>query len=92
MDPEMKELLKKNLALSKENNELLLKMRKVQRWNQIGKNIYWAFVIFFALGAYYYIRPYIGKVDAMYQQLMTNLGDFKNLGTTFTNFDRLKLK
>ena len=62
MDSEIKELLKANLELSKENNEMLRKVRRVQKRAYAAKIAYWVIVLLLTLGAYYYIQPYIQKV------------------------------
>ena len=61
MDPELKQLLEENLRLSKENNVLLLKIRNIQRWAQITKILYWFVIIAAAVGALYFIKPYLGE-------------------------------
>ena len=52
MDPETKQLLEENIKLSKENNELLLKLYRIQRWAQITRIIYWFLIIGFSVGAF----------------------------------------
>lgn len=86
MDSETKELLKANLELSKENNVLLKKIRKVQKRIQVTKTVYWVIVILVALGAYYYVKPYVGRVESFYNQAAANLEEFKNFGSAFSNF------
>ncbi|MFA6251507.1 MAG: hypothetical protein WC603_02690 [Candidatus Paceibacterota bacterium] len=66
MDPEVKNLLEENLKLSKENNELLLKIRSIQRWQQITRIFYWVAIIGVSFGALYYLKPYLGNVMNLY--------------------------
>ncbi len=66
MDPEVKHLLEENLKLSKENNELLIKIRSVQRWSQITRIFYWFLIIGITVGAFYFIKPYLGNLLNIY--------------------------
>ena len=52
MDPESKQLLK-------ENNDMLKKVVRYQKWNQIYRALYWGIIIFSSFGAYYFIQPYL---------------------------------
>ena len=49
---ENNELLKNLLILSEENNSLILKVRKYQKWNNTFKFIYWTIIILAALGLF----------------------------------------
>lgn len=66
MDPEVKNLLEENLKLSKVNNELLLKIRSVQKWAQITRIFYWVAIIGASFGALYYLKPYLGNLMNVY--------------------------
>jgi hypothetical protein len=66
MDPEVKKLLEENLKLSKENNIMLLKIRSVQRWAQITRIFYWFIIIGITIGAFYFIKPYLGNLLNIY--------------------------
>jgi hypothetical protein len=73
VDPDIKNLLEENLRLSKENNELLLKVRRVQRWSQISRIFYWIIIIGISFGAFYFIQPYIGNLLNVYTKGVLNL-------------------
>ena len=66
MDPEVKNLLEENLKISKENNVMLLKIRSVQRWAQITRIFYWVLIIAITIGAFYFIKPYLGNLLNIY--------------------------
>lgn len=75
MDPETKELIKANLQLSQENNDLLTDLvwhQKVSRWLGYFK---WVIVIGSALGALYYLQPMIDKLWGTYQELLGTVSD-----------------
>lgn len=82
MDPEVKILLKENLKLSKENNELLKKVRGFQKWSQTAKAIYWFIIIAFAFGAWYFVQPYL-------ETLLSSLGAISGAGSSIANIENL---
>lgn len=75
MNPEERELLTTTYKLTSENNEILHSLRRAQRWQAVWSFIRWALVIGSALGAYYYLQPYLDKLFNLYQ----NLPDFNLL-------------
>ena len=93
MDQDVKHLLEENLRLSKENNELLLKIRSVQRWGQITRIFYWFIIIGVTIGAFYYIKPYLGNLLNVYSggvSGINNISDItKNLNNGQTNIQDL---
>ncbi|MEY2671586.1 MAG: hypothetical protein RL687_3 [Candidatus Parcubacteria bacterium] len=66
MDQDIKKLLEENLELSKENNELLKKVRNTQKLAQIYRIVYWVVIIGASYGAYYFVQPYIGGILNVY--------------------------
>ena len=66
MDGELKNLLEENLKLSKENNELLIKVRRVQKWSQYSRIFYWILILGITYGAFYFIQPYLENLLSLY--------------------------
>ncbi len=66
MDEELKKLLEENVRLSRENNQLLLKINKINKWSFISKIIYWFILLGVAAGAFYFIQPLIDGVSSIY--------------------------
>ena len=66
MDPESQKLLEENLALSKENNEMLHSIRRSMRMARFMSILYWVFIIGSAVGAFYLIQPYIEQLREVY--------------------------
>ncbi len=65
MSPEEKELLNRAVELGEDNNKILHSMRRSQRIASFMRVVYWVFIIGSAVGAYYFIEPYVdGIVDA----------------------------
>ncbi|HAQ02724.1 hypothetical protein A2467_02130 [Candidatus Nomurabacteria bacterium RIFOXYC2_FULL_36_8] len=86
MEEEMKKLISENIALNKENNEMLKKLITFQKWNQIYKIVYWAIIILSAIGALYFIKPMLDNLVSVYTggvgtTSVDSLNDLKNLGT-----------
>jgi|GEM_PF-1525893 len=69
MEPDVKQLIEENLRLSKENNEILLKVYNIQKWSQIIRIGYYVVLVLMALGALYFIKPFL-----------SNLGGLGNVG------------
>ena len=79
MQPEEKEMLKKALELSQENNQMLHSIRRGMFWGRVARTIYWIVIIGVAIGAYYYIAPYIDSAVGAYGNVKVDLKDFGNL-------------
>jgi len=84
MDEEIKGLLKENLSLSKENNQLLKKVRNFQRWSQITRFLYWFVIIGIAVGAFYFIQPYLGGVLNLYTGGVSDINSVKDINKTLS--------
>mgnify|MGYP003479250920 FL=1 len=80
MDSESKKLLEETLALTQENNKMLHLMRRSQFWSNVVRAIYWVFIIGTALGAYYYIQPYLEQLLNAYVSASETLNSIKNFG------------
>jgi len=84
MDPRERDMLKRALELSEENNEMLRSMRRSMRIGIIFRTIYWVVVIGIAVGAFYLIQPYVDGVTEMYSGFRENLNQADSL------FDKAK--
>jgi len=85
MDQEVKSLLEENIKISKENNELLLKIRNVQRWSQITRYLYWFVLLGISLGAFYFVKPYLNNLLSLYTG--GDLGSIPNIGDMGKNLN-----
>lgn len=79
MNPEEKELLKKTLELTKENNQMLHSIKRQMLWGRIFRIVYWVVIIGAAIGIYYYVDPYINDAIDAYGSLKSNVQDFGDL-------------
>ena len=66
MDLEVKQLVEENLRLSKENNELLLKLYNIQKWSQMIRIGYYIVIVLIGIGAFYFIKPFLGDLFSAY--------------------------
>ncbi len=73
MNPEDKVLLREVLEISKDNQNMLEKLQRSNRWAVFFKIVYWTFIIIAAGGAYYAIKPYTDKLGDKYTGFKTEL-------------------
>ena len=76
---EIRTLLKKNLDLTRENNVLLRKMRRVAMYGNIIKVVWLAIIIGLPVYIYYaFLQPYIGQALEIYSGVETSAGEVRN--------------
>jgi hypothetical protein len=75
MDTEEKRKLDRVLALSEENNSILKKMLRNQRWARLVRIIYWALIIAAAAGLFYWIQPYLEQIVDVYSGTNSAISD-----------------
>jgi len=81
MDPEVKELLRRNIKLSEENNAILKKMRRGAAWSSAFRLVYWIIIIGTSIAGFYYLNPYLKSVEQTYLEVKAGaqkVNDFKN--------------
>ncbi len=69
MDPESKKLLEETFKLTEENNHMLRKVRNVQKWSTFWSSLKVIIVIGIALGAFYFLDPYVDKMISLYNSV-----------------------
>lgn len=87
MEPEDKKLLKETFELAKENNKLLRKVRGVQKWQAFWSVFRVIIILGIALGAAYYLEPYMEKIITLFNQVsgMKQSLDASSLGGILKN-------
>lgn len=75
MTPEERSLLQRTLALAEENNEILRKMRRANRFSMAIRIAYWVLIVGVSVGAYYLIQPYTEMLMGLYGASATNIQD-----------------
>lgn len=89
MENQNNDKLNRILELTEENNEILKRMRRSQKIQNIFRTIYWIILIGAALGAYYFLQPAISGVMTDYKTIKSGLDSFSN-GTSTSFFDQIK--
>lgn len=67
MDPDERKKLNRTLELAEENNKMLTKLHRNMQWGRIFKVIYWIIIIGLAVGAFYFIQPYVEQLGNVYE-------------------------
>jgi len=67
MDADLKEKLNEIEAISKDNNRMLLKLRRAVWWTQFFSVFRWVVIIGLAIGAFYIFQPFFDKISEIYQ-------------------------
>jgi len=68
MTPEEKSLLERTNRLAEENNAILRGMRRSNRISMIFRAVYWLIIIAIAVGAAYYLQPYVDQMMNLYNK------------------------
>ena len=69
MSPEQEKLLEETYQLAKENNKMLRRVRGVQKRQALWSVLKIVVVICLALGAFYYLEPYLNKILGLYNSI-----------------------
>ncbi|MBX4199164.1 hypothetical protein KW800_02770 [Candidatus Parcubacteria bacterium] len=77
MNPEDRELLKRTLQLSEENNKMLRKIRRNSRWIVVWGVIKFAVIIGSLVIGYLSLEPYLGSVGESFKQAQGLLNTFQ---------------
>jgi len=72
MEPIIEKKLDELLKLTEENNKMLLKMRKAQKWATVMRMVYWFIIIGLAAGSFYFIKPYFNNILNVYKHTIHN--------------------
>jgi len=82
---EIKKLLKRNLEISEESSKIIKKIHGVQKTGRILKISKWVLVIALALGAYYYIQPFMETFWETVGQIKEDFSSLKETGESMGN-------
>lgn len=66
MDVETKAMIETLSKQQTENHQLLKKIYRLNQVNLYTKFAYWIFLILLALGAFYFIKPFVGSLTSVY--------------------------
>jgi hypothetical protein len=79
MTPEERALLQRMAQTVEENNEILHGIRSSMRWARVWRVVYWTVIIGSAVGAYWFIQPYIDTLLGLYTNAQTNINTMKGI-------------
>ncbi len=79
---EIKALAKQALALAEDTNHIVRGMRSAQRWGRFFQFVWWMVIIGVSSATYYYyLQPYVGKLEDLYMQVQSTGQQSQNIGT-----------
>jgi hypothetical protein len=79
MDPELKELLQTTLNTVEENNRMLRRMRRAQKVASFMRFLYWILIIGIAVGAFYFLQPYVDSIMKFIKETGVTFDTIKNV-------------
>ena len=71
-------------GVSKENNEILRKIRRGNRWSMALRSTYWLIIIGLSIGAFYFVQPYIDEVMDTYKGIKSTQEKASNFTQNFS--------
>lgn len=83
MTPDERKMLEESVALSRENNKLLRKMRRATMVGYIFKTLYVAVIIGVIIGSYYLTLPYLEQLKTLYGTVNDAVGKVQDVGGSF---------
>lgn len=89
LEPRLKEMVEKNLELTRENNRMLHKIRRNAFIGGILRLVWWAAIIGVPLYLYITVfQPYLEGLGASYEGLRTQLEGLQNIPSSLEDFFR----
>jgi len=78
MDPDTQKMLRETLRISRENNEMLHKMRGAQKRAAFWRFIKMLFSLSLLILTYYYLAPYVQSVKESYDSVRASISDIQD--------------
>ena len=85
MNPEERRLLEETAASVKENNTLLKKVHRSLVVSRTIKIVYWTIIIGVAIGAFYFLQPYVDSIQEAYDDIRGGISELQNGTEGFRN-------
>ncbi|MFA6520504.1 MAG: hypothetical protein WCT44_02775 [Candidatus Paceibacterota bacterium] len=85
MSQEERELLEKSVALEEDNNKMLRAIRRSMFLGRVMTFVYWALIIGSAIGAYYFVQPYVDQIIGVYGGAKSNVDSVSSFFKNFQN-------
>jgi hypothetical protein len=85
IEPELKDLLQKNLESSQETLKVVKGMRSIQRWGSFFTVLKWIIIIGITFGSFYFIQPYLNGLIDTYTQLNETVNGVQKVGDSINS-------
>jgi len=85
MDVEEKRLLNEALELSRENNKMLRSLHRSMVWGRVYRVMYWLIALGLALGAFYFLQPYIEQFQTIWGDVQRGIKGGQDLLNQFSS-------
>jgi TRAP-type C4-dicarboxylate transport system permease small subunit len=72
------------IRLSEENNDKIRALHKSMVWGRIFRIVYWVIIIGLAIGAFYYLQPYIDSLTDAYGQIQDAQDSLQDIRSDFS--------
>jgi hypothetical protein len=72
-------LLRENLRLAKENNQMLRALHRAMWWSRVASIVYWALLIGSLFGLYYLFQPFIDEGRNIFKDFASPGNEVKSL-------------
>ncbi|MES2214283.1 MAG: hypothetical protein V4465_02785 [Patescibacteria group bacterium] len=92
MSPEEKELLRRTLVLSEENNKMLKKLQGHMRWQAFWSVIKILLVVVPLILGYVFLQPYLGSALNNYQEIQGMIQNPENPEATAPTLDKASIQ
>ena len=73
------------LALTRDNNRILHRMRRNMVWGHVFTFLYWLVILGGIGWSYYYLDPYITRYWDVYQSMMQTLDSIQQNGSSLSS-------
>lgn len=90
MDEELRSLVEETKELVEENNKILHSIQRTTRLGFFVKLLYWLVVFGIAVGAFYYVKPYIEQLMKVYESVKQTESKLQNVTDSFNIKDIFK--
>ena len=97
MDPILDSRLTAIEEKLEKNQQVLLRIRRVQRNAQLFKVFYWILILMLAFGSFYYVQPYLSQLLETYtgiqttqEQIQNSIPNLKNVNGLLDQFKTLQ--
>lgn len=86
MEPDERRKLERVLEIVEKDHSRIEKLYRAMQWGRVFTVLYWILIIGIAVGAFYFIQPYVNQLGSFYESFKGSLegaqGFFGNEGVT----------